>query len=275
MAKAPSLTLQCKQCNYVNEPERVYCHNCGTKLDRSVLPKESEVRRESPEKAQRRIKKMTNPGASPVKQGVVTFAKTVIFATLAAGLIQMLREPADAPQKSNELSVLLSSELAQLVSSPQPRTLVLTEGGLNATLKQAAKAGPGSIVTFDRAYVNLTPGKARFGMQQSVWGFPLHSGIGFKPEFQNGVFTPVLVSGNIGRLPVHPELMPYVSYAFPPFRKLQTGMKREREYLQQLRDIRVEQGRVILVSRGATGAAPAKPALFTVPAAPAAPAAAQ
>lgn len=261
MAKAPSLTLQCKQCNYVNEPERVYCHNCGTKLDRSVLPKEAEVRRESPERAQRRIKKMTNPGASSVKREIAAFAKTIIFATVVAGLVQMLREPADIPQKSNELSVLLSSELMQLTSSPQPRALVLTEGGLNATLKQAAKAGPGMFgVKFERAYVKLTPGKANLGMEQSLWGYPLHSGIGFGPEFNNGVFTPVLVSGNIGRLPVHPALMPYVSYAFPAFRKLEAGMKREREQLQQLRDIRVEQGRVVLVSRGATGAAPAAPA---------------
>lgn len=258
MAKSPSLTLQCKQCNYVNEPERVYCHNCGTKLDRSVLPKESEVRRESPQKAQRRIKKMTNPGSGSVKREVVTFAKTIIFATLAAGLVQMFREPADAPPTSNtELSVLLSSELMNLVNSPQPRALVLTEGGLNATLKNATKAGPGSIVKFDRAYVNLTPGKARIGMQQSIWGLPLHSGIGFRPEYKDGVLSPVLVSGNIGRLPVHPAVMPYVSYAFPAFRKLRDGMKREYEYLKELRDIRVEKGRVTLVSRGATASATA------------------
>lgn len=256
MAKSPTLTLTCKQCGYVNEPERVYCHNCGTKLDRSVLPKEGEVRRETPQKAQQRIKKMTNPGANPVQREGMAFVKTIGFALLAAGLIQMLRPPADAPPEKNELATrFISSELMELASSPQPRAIAFSEADLNASLKQMAKPGTGSIAKFDRAYVNLTPSKARFGMQQSFWGFPLHAGIGFRPEFKGGTFNPVLVSGNIGRLPVHPALMPYVSYAFPPFRKLKSTVKRELEYLQKMQDIRVEKGRVILVSRGATAAA--------------------
>ena len=30
-------TLTCKECQHVNEEARIYCHNCGTKLDRSLL----------------------------------------------------------------------------------------------------------------------------------------------------------------------------------------------------------------------------------------------
>ena len=33
-------TLTCAECGFVNEAERVYCHNCGKKLDRSLIPKE-------------------------------------------------------------------------------------------------------------------------------------------------------------------------------------------------------------------------------------------
>ncbi len=257
MAKSPSLTLTCKQCGYVNEPERVYCHNCGTKLDRSVLPKEGEIRRESPQKAQKRIKKMTNPGASPVQREVKTFVKTVLFAVLVAGVIQMFRAPADAPPERNELTTrFVSSELMELSNFPQPRRIAFTEPELNAALKQMAKPGEGMIAKFDRAYVNLYPDQARISMQQSFWGFPLHAGIGFKPEFKSGTFEPKVVSGNIGRLPVHPTLMPYVSYAFPPFGKLRTAVRRDIEYLAKMRNIDIEKGRVILTSRGAAPAAP-------------------
>jgi hypothetical protein len=257
MAKSPTLTLTCKQCRYVNEPERVYCHNCGSKLDRSVLPKEEEVRRESPEKAQRRIKKMTNPGANPVLREGKSFVKTIALAIVAAGLIQMVREPADTPPEKGELTTrFVSSELMDLVNFPQPRAIAFSGADLNAALKQMAKPGKDAVVAkFDRAYVNLYPGQARLSMQQSFWGFPLHAGIGFQPEFKNGEFKPTIVSGNIGRLPVHPELMSYVSYAFPPFRKLQKGAKRDLEYLQKMQLIRVEKDRIILQSRGATPAA--------------------
>src|SRR5258706_7953722 len=119
-APAPLSTLTCKECGYANEPERVYCHNCGAKLDRSVLPKEDQLRRESPEKARRRIMRMTNPGAGPVKQTLAALAKTLLYAILAAGLVLALRAPPDVPPAKGPLSTrMVSSELLDLMSSQQ------------------------------------------------------------------------------------------------------------------------------------------------------------
>ena len=40
-------TLTCKACGYSkNELERVYCHECGEKLDRSHLPKKKDTSQE-------------------------------------------------------------------------------------------------------------------------------------------------------------------------------------------------------------------------------------
>ena len=58
---APAPTLTCKQCNYDNEPERVYCHNCGAKLDRTVLPKDPAKTKEGKEKTAKRVRRMINP----------------------------------------------------------------------------------------------------------------------------------------------------------------------------------------------------------------------
>ena len=55
-------TLVCKQCNFENEPERVYCHNCGAKLDRSLLPPEA-TKREDPVIVQERVRKLVRPRA--------------------------------------------------------------------------------------------------------------------------------------------------------------------------------------------------------------------
>jgi hypothetical protein len=270
MAKTNAPTLTCKQCSYVNEPERVYCHNCGQKLDRSVLPKESEIRRESPEKAQKRIRKMTNPGKSPFATQLGVLFKTVAWGAVVAAVIQIIRPPEGAPPEKGEIPLRpVSTVVAQLAESPQPRSLTLNQVELNYLMKTQVKAKDSGVpgIKFDRAYGILLPGEVRVGVQQSIWTYPLHALMGFKPEYNNGIFQPKLVSGYVGRLPVHPAVMEYVAYAFP-FRGLFASMKRERDLLQKLRDVRVEKGSVTLISRGSGAAAPG------IPASPAAPAAA-
>ena len=60
MATTPSgPTLTCSQCGFANETERVYCHNCGAKLDRSLLPKATETSKDSVAKVRKRVQKMT------------------------------------------------------------------------------------------------------------------------------------------------------------------------------------------------------------------------
>ena len=51
--------LICPDCRNENEIERIYCHDCGTKLDRSKLKKDkSVVQEEKPEETQKRIRRM-------------------------------------------------------------------------------------------------------------------------------------------------------------------------------------------------------------------------
>src|SRR3982751_1779111 len=106
---APTPTLQCKECAYENEPERVYCHNCGAKLDRSVLPKEDQLRRESPDRARKRIMRMTNPGASPVRYAITTTLKVLAWAAfIAVGILTCLA-PDNVPPLKGEISTRMVS----------------------------------------------------------------------------------------------------------------------------------------------------------------------
>src|ERR1700761_106873 len=93
----PAPTLPCKECGYVNEPERVYCHNCGAKLDRSVLPKEEQLRRENPDRARKRIMRMANPGANFWKAAFFNTIKSLVYGAVAAAIIVALRAPDELP----------------------------------------------------------------------------------------------------------------------------------------------------------------------------------
>ena len=88
----PEATLPCEQCGYANEPERVYCHNCGAKLDRSLLPKTTEKPPERPEKARKRIEKMTNPKSGGVGREIKALFKVAFFSALLAGDVPDLPE---------------------------------------------------------------------------------------------------------------------------------------------------------------------------------------
>ena len=61
--------LICPDCRNENEIERIYCHDCGTKLDRSKLKKDkSIVKEEKPEETQKRIRRMFGGRADIYKQ---------------------------------------------------------------------------------------------------------------------------------------------------------------------------------------------------------------
>lgn len=254
MAETPAPTLPCKQCGYVNEPERVYCHNCGTKLDRSILPKEEEVRRESPEKARRRIQKMTNPDKGTVKREIKTFFQTIIWAAVVALLIQILRPPDNVPPaQQNVLARLIGSDFTDAVSSPTPVRLTLTQEEINGFLKNAIKESKdsgflSSIIEFKRAYVILEPNQCHIGMEKSLWGWPIYLGTNYKLEIIEGKFVPTNIGGNLGRLAVHPLIMQGCDYLF---QGLWTALHREEQHMHELQLIVIEKGKISLITKGA------------------------
>jgi hypothetical protein len=138
----------------------------------------------------------------------------------------------------------------EAVETPQPRPLSFSEDEVNQYLKLTLKAKEGVIpgVRFERAFVNLSPGVLRMNSEQSLWGFPLFSGIAFKPEIKDGKLKAVIVGGNFGRLPVDPQIMQFAEAAF---QKLWAALDRERRQMDRMQVIVVKQGRIDLMTKGA------------------------
>ncbi len=243
--------LTCAECGFVNEAERVYCHNCGKKLDRTLLPKEDAKVGESATKARKRIQKMTNPGASPMMREVKTLLRTLFWAAAVAVVILGTRQPDGVPDTRPTLaSRMIQSELLEAVSSPVPRALAFSEADINQHFRSfKAKEGttiPG--VKFERAYVNLLPGVVRTCTQTSLWGYPFYAGIAHRLEVKEGKFLAPVVGGNFGRVQVHPLAMQYLDWGF---RTLWPALKREHEHMQRMQSILVEKGKITLVTRPA------------------------
>jgi hypothetical protein len=244
--------LTCGQCGFANEPERVYCHNCGSKLDRSLLPKMEEQRKEeSADEARKRVARMTNPSATSLGRELWTFCKVVGGAAVCASLILMARQPDGVPStKMDVLPRMISMEIQDALSAPQPKAIAFTEPDVNAHLLKTVKAKPGAVpgVEFKRMYVNFLGSNAlRTNTEQSLWGYPLHAGMTFRIGVVEGKFRADCVGGNFGRLRVHPLIMEQVDFAFE---KLWANLKRERDQMDRMQAVIVDQGRISFVTKG-------------------------
>lgn len=249
----PEVKLTCGQCSYVNEHERVYCHNCGSKLDRSVLPKpDANAKGETPDMERKRVTKMMNPSSTSVGRELFTLVKVVSGAAACAAVLLLALKPDDVPEvKRDILPRPITMELSDALAIPQPRSITFSEADVNGHLAKSVKAKEGLVpgVEFTRMYVSfLGENVLRVSTEQSLLGYPIYSGIKMKVGVEGGKFKAECAGGNFGRLSVHPLLMKYADVAF---QKLWTALKRERDQMDRMQSVKVEKGSIQFVTKGA------------------------
>jgi hypothetical protein len=205
--------LQCGACGHKNEPERVYCHNCGEKLDRSLLPTPKELEVESDAQKRRRVKKMMTVGSgASIKREIKTFFQVIIFAALIAAMFLYWQKPADVPPtKMNTLPDRNAADVWRaLMENKAALSTEMTEEEVNAFLKNALKAAESSIpgVKFERAFLTFREGTVTVTAERSAWGFPMFSSTTYAPRVTDGVLKFEPVGVNFGKLGVDPRV-PY------------------------------------------------------------------
>lgn len=250
MANKPA-TLKCASCAHENEPERVYCHNCGSKLDRSILPK-TEDKKEPVEETHRRIKKMMNPkrgsgaGFNDVKIGV----QVVIFALIVAALFLVFQTPGNVPTaRKDYIPLVASGELwERLMAAPTANSIALSEDDANIHIHRNLKAGEGAAgIKFTRAVVDFKPGMVTVFVERDVWGLPLYSSVSYKPVVKGGKVSGEVVGIRIGKLGIHPAAAGAVAdWAVTGIWK---AYEKEIKQADRLAEIRSEDGQVKFISK--------------------------
>ncbi len=84
------IKLVCPECQRQNEPERIYCHDCGARLDRSALAKVA-PKGEDPKETHRRLHKLFDPGRIKMRLLFFKISKLILGAGVAG------RAHSDAP----------------------------------------------------------------------------------------------------------------------------------------------------------------------------------
>jgi hypothetical protein len=249
----PPANLPCAQCGYVNEAERVYCHNCGSKLDRSLLPTHDDQGGDSQAKARKRIAKIANPRASSLFNEIRTFFKVELSAIVVAALILIAQKPEGVPElQKASIQRLINSDMMEAMQSPKPSLVSFTEDEVNQhlgkTLKMRETIIPG--VEVSRVYAVFTPGVIGMGTENSVFGYPIYAGIDFQVEMKGGKFTTSIIRGNLGRLAVDPHIL-QLPYGELLFQGTWDALKRERAQMDRMDRVEVKKGEISLVTKGA------------------------
>ena len=95
------MKLICPECRHENEPERIYCHDCGARLDRSAIA-QAKPKEEPPQETQRRLRSILKPKGLIMRQRLLQGLKVILGAILVAAVVQIVLAPdlPDTPDSS-------------------------------------------------------------------------------------------------------------------------------------------------------------------------------
>lgn len=243
------IKLICPECRRENEPERIYCHDCGTRLDRSALAKIPPTEEEASD-AHKRLKSMFDPQRARIRQLFFTFSKLLLGAAATAALVLILLPP-DLPPPNKSLVSLaqVSMDLENASMSHGHAPLQYTEEQVNAylgyTLKNK-KAALSKYVDFERALVRFDEDFLGLTVQRSLYGYSLYTGAAYGVTLQDGKLTAMCKSGSIGRLPIHPKLMQLGGILFAD---LSAAFERERKSIAKMSGLEFHPQLVVITAK--------------------------
>jgi hypothetical protein len=243
------IKLICPECRRENEAERIYCHDCGARLDRTALAKEP-PKGEDVKETRRRLKNMLDPSRAKMRLMFFKVSKLILGALVAAAIVQMILPP-DVPAlvKTGEFPPQINLDLENAAMNQSQAPLRYTEAQVNAYLGNALKskqAALSSLLRFERAVVTFDETVCRITAERSLLGFSFFTTTSTKVTLQDGKVIASNNGGSIGRLPIHPLIM---KYADPLFGDLWVALDRERKSVAKMNAIEFHPQAVVLIPK--------------------------
>jgi len=243
------IKLICPECRRENEPERIYCHDCGARLDRSALAKVT-PKGEDPKETHRRLRSMLDPKRAKIRQMFFKVSKLILGSCALAALIQMLLPPDVPPRvKSAEFPTQINLEMENATMNRGAAPLRYTEAQVNAYLGNALRSKQtalSKLLQFERAIVNFDENVCRVTAERSLLGYSIFTATSSKVTLQDGKLTASNNGGSIGRLPIHPALMKYGDLIFSD---LWTALEREQKSVSKMSAIEFHPQTVVLTPK--------------------------
>ncbi len=243
--------LICSDCQHENEPERIYCHNCGARLDRTKVIKEKVDAGDDEAKTKKHLKRMFDSRRGRTRALVFKFCKMLFGALLTAALVVMFLPPASLPPetKSGDFPPMINMELINATSSGQPATLVYSEAQVNSYLastirSKSSHAGEGYL-PLRRIFAQFREDECAISIQRQFFVLPIYASASYQIRLVNGKILTRTLGGHIGQMPIHPSLMKLTDLIF---QKAWTVLSREHKSVARLTKIEFHPQSVTLVA---------------------------
>ena len=259
-------TLVCQECQKENEAERIFCHACGTRLDRTALATKKSVN-EKPEDAHQRIQRMFDPHRGRLRRTFFKFSKVLLAAFATAAVLQIVL-PQDLPSAKKEIGmppqINFDLENAELYHRPAQLHYTSEQATeyLGSALKMKQKDLDKPLLDFKRALVKFDEGSCTLTVERSLFGYPLHQRAAFSVNIVEGKIKATNKGAWIGRLPIHPIFMEYGSVIFAD---VLSALDREKKLVAKMGGIEFHDNAVVLASPMAATSSSAAPSPAATP----------
>jgi hypothetical protein len=239
--------LVCPECSHENEVERIYCHSCGARLDRSaaasrVLPQKQL------EETQRHLREIFKPQGR-FRPLFFLLCKLILGACVAAIVIQLILSPEALPAVKDLAPPEINFDLEKAIRSHRGSQLPYTQEQVNAYLAFALKSKQPALdhhfLIFKRALVAFGEGTLSVTVERSFFGYSHYSRSVYSAQVESGKILVSNKGGNIGRLALPPMIMQYADIIFAD---LWSALGRERKLLTQMGGIEFHEKGVLLRS---------------------------
>ena|SRR5437660_120093 len=237
--------LVCAECRHENEVERIYCHNCGERLDRSFVA--AQKKGQDPQEALRHLQKMLAP-PNRVRQNFFATSKLALAAAVVAGLVEIAMPP-DLPAPTKVLPSQIDLDLENAASYQKTGPLEYSQDQINAylayRLTSKKKALNKPLLTFVLATASFREGACTISMERSLFGYSIFSRASYRVDAGAGKIAATNNGGWIGRLPVHPAIMQFGDIIFAD---LWRALERERKLLGKMGGVNFHDGSVTITA---------------------------
>ena len=250
MKTATPVQLACPECRRDNEAERIYCHDCGARLDRSALASFKTGKKETSEELHKRMRGMFSQRRVRARLLFFKIAKLLLIACASAAAVEILIPP-DVPPlvKSEGFPPQINLSLETLTESRQPQAMRFSEEGVNAYLANALKRKMNKLnhplIGFERALVAFTEGNCRVIIERSIFGYSIFTSGDYAVQIEGGKVTASPKSGEIGRMPIDPKMMSYAGFLFSDAVAV---MDREHKLLNKVGSIQLHEKEIVVTS---------------------------
>ncbi len=255
MYKTDPRKIVCTACKHENEVERVYCHNCGEKLDRSLLPQLDESQSaEAMAKTARKVKKQMNPNRFAWVRTIKTFVLIEIFAAVVAAGFLAIQAPENVPPaKSDRLPDFEFGDMwTGMMNTRASAAVSFKEFDINYYLRKTVKGTEGPLgIKFERAFVTFAPGLVTLVNQRNAWGLPIYNSVTFKPELAGAKWTANVQQFTIGRLSIPPAFAKLVKLDTVTLGALSKVFEKETQQLDRLAAIEPGEKMILIKTKPA------------------------